>query len=167
MSAGGADLEHLHDVGVLQPGHRLRLDTESRQRLWSGVPAGQDHLESDGAFQGQMPRLIDDAHAAAAKHPLDLVAWHRHRCGRTLRLHGLARHVRTRVPRGGRRTGRVIGGHVRARWRRGRLGIGGAEGIVGVSWRHRSPCFGQLRKETVVVRQLPPYKMSLTVWPNH
>ena len=36
--------------------------------------ASRDHLESDGALEGQVPGLVHDAHAAPAEHPLNLVA---------------------------------------------------------------------------------------------
>ena len=75
----------LHDVRMLQPRHRLGLDAEARQLPRPGMAAGQHHLERHGALQGQMPGLVDDAHAAAAEHALDLVAGHRNHSRAPLR----------------------------------------------------------------------------------
>jgi hypothetical protein len=64
-----ADLVHLHDVGVLEAGHCLRLGPETGQLLLPRVRAGQNHLRGHGAVQGRLPGLVDDAHAAAPQLP--------------------------------------------------------------------------------------------------
>ena len=64
----------LDDVRVLQPGDRLGLGQEADGGLGPGVVAGQDHLEGDDAVEPELPGLVDDAHAAAAQLPEDLVA---------------------------------------------------------------------------------------------
>src|SRR5262249_21123181 len=57
----------LHDVGVLQPGDRLRLAAEPLAVLGGGEGPGQDDLQGDGAVEPGLPGLVDDAHAAAAQ----------------------------------------------------------------------------------------------------
>src|SRR5262249_47525115 len=69
-----ADLEDLDDVGVLEPGHRLRLDPCAGQLGGPGVRPGQDHLEGDPAGQGALPGSIDNTHPAPADLALDHVA---------------------------------------------------------------------------------------------
>ena len=64
----------LHDVGVAQAGDRLRLAQEALQLLRPGAGAGQQHLQGDRAVKAQVPRPIDDAHAASAKQRLHPVA---------------------------------------------------------------------------------------------
>ncbi len=61
-----ADLVNLHDVRVAQPGDGAGLAVEARQLRLVSVGAGENHLERDQAVEGQLPRLVDDAHAAAA-----------------------------------------------------------------------------------------------------
>jgi hypothetical protein len=86
MPARLADLVNLHDVRVLQPCHRLGLDPEARQLPRPGMAAAEDHLERHGAFEGQVQRLVDDAHAPTADYSLDLVARHQNPSRSTLRL---------------------------------------------------------------------------------
>ena len=71
-----ADLVDLDDVGVLQAGDGLRLGAEAVALVAPGMAAGQDHLESDEAVESELPRLVDDAHAAAADLLHDLVTGH-------------------------------------------------------------------------------------------
>ena len=52
---------------------RLGLVLEPAQLGVVGQDAGLDHLEGDGAVEADLPRLVDDAHAAAAQLLLDLV----------------------------------------------------------------------------------------------
>src|SRR5262249_20757757 len=42
--------------------------------LLAGVGPREDHLQRDGAVQPELPRLVDDAHAAPAQLVEDLVA---------------------------------------------------------------------------------------------
>ena len=42
---------HLHNVGVLESGGRLRFGSESRQFLGLGPIGGQEHLECDNAVE--------------------------------------------------------------------------------------------------------------------
>jgi hypothetical protein len=68
-----ADLEYLHDIGMLQAGNRLGLRAEARQGLRvSGRPWG-DHLERHQAAELALARLVDDAHAAPAQFLQDFV----------------------------------------------------------------------------------------------
>jgi hypothetical protein len=60
-----ADLVDLHDVGVMQLGHGLRLAAEAGQLLRPAVRLGQDHLQSDDPAELRVAGLVDDAHAAA------------------------------------------------------------------------------------------------------
>ncbi len=69
-----ADLVDLHDVRMAQAGHGFRLAQKALQLLRPGGGAGQEHFQGDGAVEAQVPRLVDDAHAAAAQHPLHLMA---------------------------------------------------------------------------------------------
>jgi hypothetical protein len=71
---------------VLQACHRLGLNAETRQLLQSGMSARQNHLESYNAFEGLVPRPVDNTHATLAVHALDLVARHRNQGGSTVRL---------------------------------------------------------------------------------
>ena len=71
-----ADLVDLHDVGVLQPCHRLAFGEEADHVFGRSVRAAEDHLQGDVASQANLPRLVDDAHAAAAQHLEDLIAGH-------------------------------------------------------------------------------------------
>ena len=68
-----ADLENLHDVGMLQPGDRLGLDTETGDLLERRGPGVADHLQGDQALQTGLPGLIHDPHAAPAQFAGDLV----------------------------------------------------------------------------------------------
>ena len=60
-----ADLVDGHDVRVVEVGRRLRLGAEALHVGRRRQLAGQDHLEGDDAVQAHLPRLVDDAHAAA------------------------------------------------------------------------------------------------------
>ena len=40
-----ADFVDLHDVGMLQPGHRPGLGAEPREMIAARVVAGEDHLD--------------------------------------------------------------------------------------------------------------------------
>src|SRR4051794_18561277 len=111
------------------------------------MSAGQHHLERDGAFQGQMTGLVDDAHAAAAEYALDHIAGdgRRRRLGRRgraavsgilwlwlVRDRGLAGQRWGRLPdlRGG--PGVVANALVGWLWNRGRGVVAGPQRIVGV-----------------------------------
>jgi hypothetical protein len=77
-----ADLEDLHDVGVLKARDRLGLAAKEGQGAIAGVRSGQDHLERDHSVQGEMTGLVDDAHAAAAQLAQDFVTGHDRQRGR-------------------------------------------------------------------------------------
>jgi hypothetical protein len=66
MAVHLADVEDLDDVRMLQPRDRLRFEPETGQLGRPGVAAGQDHFQGDEPVQAALPRLVDDAHAAAA-----------------------------------------------------------------------------------------------------
>ena len=55
-----------HDVRVYQMSGGLRFAAEARQIFRGGQFAIEDHFESDRAIETALPRLIHDAHAAAA-----------------------------------------------------------------------------------------------------
>src|SRR6266851_670440 len=98
-----ADLVDLNDVRMLEPGYRLDLDTEAGQLFRERIR--EHHLESHNAVELLLPRLINDAHAAAAQTSQDLVAGHRgpapgclspYRC-----IFDPSRRQRVRIRRGG------------------------------------------------------------------
>src|SRR5262249_37225281 len=74
LAAHLADFVQLHDVRVLQAGHRFRLDLEAQPFCWAGVLKGADRLQRHQAVGPQLPRPVDDPHAAVAADPQDLVA---------------------------------------------------------------------------------------------
>jgi hypothetical protein len=53
------------DVLVLDLGRRLRLGAEALYLGGGRQPARRDHLQGDNAVEADLPRLVDDAHAAA------------------------------------------------------------------------------------------------------
>ena len=61
-----ADLVDGDDVRMLQPGDRLRLESETSDLGGTGVVAAKDHLERDFAIGSELDGPIDDTHAAAA-----------------------------------------------------------------------------------------------------
>ena len=69
-----AVLVDLHDVGVLQARDGFGFGAEASQLLAAGMAACKDHLEGDEAIELEMACLVDNAHAAAAKYALNLVA---------------------------------------------------------------------------------------------
>jgi hypothetical protein len=71
-----ADLEDLHDVGVLQAGHRFRLLTKARLLFGGGVFAAQDHFQGHDPVDPELACLVDPSHAAVAQHAQDLVTGH-------------------------------------------------------------------------------------------
>jgi hypothetical protein len=68
-----ADFEDLDDIRVLQAGDRLGLPAEAGQFLRE-LDARPHHLQGHDALEPEMPRLVDDAHAAVAEDAQDLVA---------------------------------------------------------------------------------------------
>ena len=68
-----ADLVDRHDVGVVQRRDRLGLVLEPPELGVAGQNAGPDHLQGDRAVQADLPRLVDDPHAATAQLAADLV----------------------------------------------------------------------------------------------
>ena len=97
------------------------------QLVRPGVAAGQDHLQGHDPVQLQVPRLVDDAHAAPAQLAQDLVAGDGRRAGRGRLRPGRDRHRhrRCRIVLAGRalygvgRLTRGRGGEQRFRHRRG------------------------------------------------
>ena len=120
-----AHLEHLDDAGVPHAGGEFRFDAEARSLLLAGGVARKDHLQRRGTVQGQVPGLVDDAHAAAADFGEDLVArdGHAHRGagGRRGRDEPSRRTVRLLLRDAGRR-GQVV--------RRGRLEQGAGHAFL-------------------------------------
>jgi hypothetical protein len=69
-----ADLEDLHDARMLHLGDGFGFGAEAGQVLRAGVHARQHHLQRHQPIQAQLPRLIDDPHAAVADHLEDFEA---------------------------------------------------------------------------------------------
>gem|GEM_PF-4861092 len=61
-----ADLEDLHDVDMLQPGGRLAFHLKPVKLARAREIPRQDHLQRDVPVQADLPRPVDDSHAAAA-----------------------------------------------------------------------------------------------------
>ena len=59
---------------VLQPGDGLGLGAEARQLSAPAWPPARIILRATSAVQGELPRLVDDAHAAPAQFAQDLIA---------------------------------------------------------------------------------------------
>ena len=57
-------LEDRDDPRVVEVGGRLGLDVEAFDIGLGGELAGEDHLQRDGAVEANLPRPVDDAHAA-------------------------------------------------------------------------------------------------------
>ena len=75
--AFGAEVVHLHDVGVVQPRDRLGLAVESHRVFPGGVlveGALQDGLDGDLAVQPGVHPRIDDTHRTLAEHGHNVVA---------------------------------------------------------------------------------------------
>ena len=68
-----ADLVDRHDARMVEVGRRLGLGVEPLDVGLVGELAGEDHLERDGPVEADLPRLEDDAHAAAGELADDLV----------------------------------------------------------------------------------------------
>ncbi len=62
-----ADFVHRHDLRMIEPGDRLGLGLKAGQVRRRRQLASQYHLERHDPVQAQLPRLEDDAHAAAAQ----------------------------------------------------------------------------------------------------
>jgi hypothetical protein len=62
---------------VLKLGDRLGLAAEAGQLLGPGVRPGQQHLQGDQAIEALLPRLVNNAHAAAPQLGHDFVAGQR------------------------------------------------------------------------------------------
>ena len=60
-----ADLENRHDVGMVESGRRLGLGMKAIVVGLGGKLTGEDHLHGHDAVQGDLPGLVDHAHAAA------------------------------------------------------------------------------------------------------
>jgi hypothetical protein len=171
---GLADLEDLDNVGVLQPGHRLRLPPEAGQVLLPGVGARQEDLEGHDAAEGHLPRPVDHAHAAATEFFQHLIAGHRrppvrrgHRGG-AVAPRGRGRLVRAGLPqpeqepRVGLVAGRWrprVGGTVAGQFVQGLLAAGAGlhVGLDALGLRAGQP-FGQQQ------RQLVPFWARAHAW---
>ena len=106
-----ADLVDLHDVRMMEPGHGLGLGQKTGAIAFIGVGPGEDHLQSDDAVEARLPRLVDDAHAAASEGGQDVVAGN----FRQRALIGRHRAIGNRG-RSGKQRGRTL------HWRRGDAG---------------------------------------------
>src|SRR5262245_33498272 len=100
-----ADLMNLHNVGVLEACYHLGLRAKARCCFRSGMVAGPNHLPGDHSVELSLAGPVDHAHATAAQHTEQLVAWN----GRPLSGGLLGR----AAPRHGR-------GYRPASWRRAR-----------------------------------------------
>src|SRR5262245_6144420 len=70
-----ADLVDLNYIRVPQRRDRLGFQQKTLTILLVGLTAAEDHLQRHQPIEPLLPRLVDDSHAAAADHFLDLVAW--------------------------------------------------------------------------------------------
>ena len=73
-AGGRADVIDLHDIGVMQPRDRFRLEPETVQVLRPGLEVGPDHLQGDQTLQLLLPGLVDHPHATVAQLRQDVVA---------------------------------------------------------------------------------------------
>ncbi len=87
-----AHLENLHDIRMTHLGNGLGFIQEAHELLGPGIFAGQYHLQGDEAVERQLPRLVDDAHAAPAQLLEDLIAGYLGRGGRRRRPRLCQRH---------------------------------------------------------------------------
>jgi hypothetical protein len=71
-----AEVVHLDDVGMPQPGDGLCLCAETLQVGRAGVLRRADHLQGHDPAQGGLPGLVDHSHAALAELAQDLLAGH-------------------------------------------------------------------------------------------
>ncbi len=62
-----ADLVDRDDAGVIEQRDGLGLVLEPPQLVVAGEQPGLEHLQCDGAVEGDLAGLVDDAHAAAAQ----------------------------------------------------------------------------------------------------
>ena len=69
-----ADRMDLHDVGVLQPCHRLGLRVEALSELRPNRLRALDELEGDEAVEALLPCPVHHPHAAATDFLQDFVA---------------------------------------------------------------------------------------------
>ena len=67
------DLEHRHDVGMVQPSRSACFTAESLEDLAIVRDVSRQHLECDPAAQGHLIGLVNDAHSAVADLPDDAV----------------------------------------------------------------------------------------------
>ena len=65
--------EDRNDAGMLQSRRRFGFGLESLQVLRRGELSGQNHLQRHDAIQPHVPRLVHNAHAAAAQLALNFV----------------------------------------------------------------------------------------------
>jgi hypothetical protein len=65
---------NLNDVGVVQLGDGIRLNTEAGEMFDPGVIAVQDHLQGDDPIRTCLPGLVQDTHATASQFAQDLEA---------------------------------------------------------------------------------------------
>ena len=68
-----ADVVNGHDVGVVEAGGGLGLGPEALEVFGRRQRPGQQHFQGDDAVEALLPRLENDAHAAAGDLFLDLV----------------------------------------------------------------------------------------------
>ena len=64
----------LHNVGVLQPRHRLGLAQQSLEGVVAGVFSRQDHLQSHQTIEPDLTGLIDHPHSTSAQLAEDLIS---------------------------------------------------------------------------------------------
>ena len=75
--AFGAEVVHLHDMGMIEPRYGAHFALEAHRILARGGPverARKDGLDRDPAVQGGVQAVVDQAHRAFPEHALDLVA---------------------------------------------------------------------------------------------
>jgi hypothetical protein len=77
---------HRDDIGMVYGGGEPGLALEPGLEHGVGGPLGRDDLQRNRPAEGQLRRAVNDAHAAAAGHPLDAATGEP-------RLQGQVRHV--------------------------------------------------------------------------
>jgi hypothetical protein len=75
--AFGAEVVHLHDMGMVEPRHGAHFALEAHGIVARGRlvdRARQDGLDRDPAVEARVQSVVDQSHGAFPEHPLDLVA---------------------------------------------------------------------------------------------
>ena len=63
-----------HNVGVMQLGGSFGLPSEALHAFGRQPYSSGEHLQRDAAVEGDLPRVVDNAHAAPAEHAQNFIA---------------------------------------------------------------------------------------------